>query len=200
MRKPAAFFHEAKRHGGLLFDFDVVVEALGIALAYPVFNRFADQAEGKAPDDGNRRAWRQRQQPRIFLVENAEADLFTGAGNHDIALLAVAEYGVRGVRLNLLGVVDFSVFGGPAWKRVFGEMAELGWHLEVQCEGERFAALLSVLHDLPRSLALVIDHFGLPDPATSEACTGVTAILRAARIHPVHIKLSAPYRTKRATG
>lgn len=108
------------------------------------------------------------------------------------------EYGVRGVRLNLLGVVDFSVFGGPEWKRVFGRMAELGWHLEVQCEGERFAALLSVLHDLPRSLALVIDHFGLPAPATSDACTGVTAILRAARIHPVHIKLSAPYRLRGA--
>ncbi|HEX8883701.1 MAG TPA: amidohydrolase family protein [Noviherbaspirillum sp.] len=108
------------------------------------------------------------------------------------------ELGVRGVRLNLLGVADLSVFGGPDWKSVFGTMAELGWHLEVQCEGERFAALLSVLHDLPRSLALVIDHFGLPDPATSEACTGVTAILRAARTRPVHIKLSAPYRLRGA--
>jgi predicted TIM-barrel fold metal-dependent hydrolase len=108
------------------------------------------------------------------------------------------ESGVRGVRLNLLGIVDLAAFGGPDWKKVFGWMADLGWHLEVQCEGERFAALLSVLHVLPQPMALVVDHFGLPDPATSELCTGVTAILRAARTHPVHIKLSAPYRLRGA--
>jgi predicted TIM-barrel fold metal-dependent hydrolase len=106
------------------------------------------------------------------------------------------ELGVRGVRLNLLGVADLSIFGGPDWKKVFGWMADLGWHVEVQCEGERFASLLSVLRDLP--LPLVIDHFGLPDPGLSGVCTGVTAILRAAKTHAVYIKLSAPYRLRGA--
>jgi predicted TIM-barrel fold metal-dependent hydrolase len=104
--------------------------------------------------------------------------------------------GVCGVRLNLLGVSDLSVFSGPDWKRLFGWMADLGWHLEVQCEGERFASLLSVLRDLP--LALVIDHFGLPDPGISDPCTAGAAILRAAKTQAVYVKLSAPYRLRGA--
>lgn len=108
-------------------------------------------------------------------------------------------FGVRGIRLNLLGVADLAPFGAPDWKRVFEWIAELGWHLEVQCEGERFASLLSVLRDLPRSLPLVVDHFGLPDPVRSQVCTGVIAILCAAQTHPVHIKLSAPYRLRGAS-
>jgi predicted TIM-barrel fold metal-dependent hydrolase len=104
--------------------------------------------------------------------------------------------GVRGVRLNLLGVADFSIFNGPDWTRLFGWMADLGWHLEVQCEGERFASLLSVLQHL--QLALVIDHFGLPDPTLSNLCTGVEAILRLAEKCAVHVKLSAPYRLRGA--
>lgn len=106
------------------------------------------------------------------------------------------ELGVRGVRLNLLGVADFSIFGGPDWKRVFGSMADLGWHLEVQCEGERFASLLPVLRHLP--LALVIDHFGLPDPGLSDPCTALAAILQAAKTQDVYVKLSAPYRLRGA--
>lgn len=106
------------------------------------------------------------------------------------------ELGVRGVRLNLLGVADLSIFGGPDWKRLYGWMADLGWHLEVQCEGERFASLLSVLRDLP--VALVIDHFGLPDPGISDPYAGVAAILQAAKKQALYVKLSAPYRLRGA--
>lgn len=73
-------------------------------------------------------------------------------------------------------------------------MADLGWHVEVQCEGERLASLLAVLRDLP--VPLVIDHFGLPDPGRPTLCAGATAILRKAQTHPVYIKLSAPYRLR----
>ena len=103
---------------------------------------------------------------------------------------------MRGVRLNLLGVADLSIFGGADWKRLYGWMADLGWHLEVQCEGERFASLLSVLRDLP--VALVIDHFGLPDPGISDPYAGVAAILQAAKKQALYVKLSAPYRLRGA--
>lgn len=104
--------------------------------------------------------------------------------------------GVRGVRLNLLGIDDFSAFSGTEWARVFAWMVELGWHLEVQCEGERFADFLPMLPDLP--LALVVDHFGLPDPDAPAACAGTQEILREAARRPVYVKLSAPYRLRGA--
>ncbi|WP_151639153.1 amidohydrolase family protein [Noviherbaspirillum aerium] len=102
--------------------------------------------------------------------------------------------GARGVRLNLIGIGDLSVFGGPQWSKIFRWMVELGWHLEVQCEGERLAALLSVLPDIP--LALVIDHFGLPDPHAAGYCPGILALFQETRRRKVFVKLSAPYRLR----
>lgn len=104
--------------------------------------------------------------------------------------------GVCGVRLNLLGVADFSVFSGPDWTRLFGWMTGLGWHLEVQCEGERFASLFSVLKDV--QLTLVIDHFGLPNADMPDVCTGAEAIMQAAEKRSIYVKLSAPYRLRGA--
>jgi len=104
--------------------------------------------------------------------------------------------GVRGVRLNLIGIADFSVFGSPEWARVFAWMAELGWHLEVQCEGERMASLFSALPNVP--VTLVIDHFGLPNPEEDDVCAGVRAMFQEARRRRVYVKLSAPYRLRGA--
>lgn len=104
--------------------------------------------------------------------------------------------GVRGVRLNLIGIADLTLFGGADWVRVFTWMEELGWHLEVQCEGERLISLFSVLPDIP--VTLVIDHFGLPDPAEKNVCPGVCALIQEAKQRTVYIKLSAPYRLRGA--
>jgi len=104
--------------------------------------------------------------------------------------------GIRGVRLNLIGVSDFSVFGNPEWMRVLTWMADLGWHLEVQCEGERLASLFSALPSAP--VTLVIDHFGLPDPEEKDICTGVHSIFQEAKCRKVYVKLSAPYRLRGA--
>lgn len=104
--------------------------------------------------------------------------------------------GVRGVRLNLIGITDISIFGGADWLRVFAWMADLGWHLEVQCEGERLMSLFAVLKEVP--VTLVIDHFGLPDPAEKDVCRGVGAIFQEAKRRMVYVKLSAPYRLRGA--
>lgn len=102
--------------------------------------------------------------------------------------------GVRGVRLNLIGVSDFSRYGSPQWAMLYQRIAELQWHLEVQCEGERLPSFLSVLPDIP--LALVIDHFGLPDPRAEDMCSGARAIFELAARRYVYVKLSAPYRLR----
>lgn len=114
----------------------------------------------------------------------------------DEQLLQWSQAGVRGARLNLLGVSDFSDYGGPQWAMLYQRMAELGWHLEVQCEGERLSSFTSLLPDTP--LALVIDHFGLPDPRAEDICGGVAAILELAARRSVYVKLSAPYRLRGA--
>ena len=104
--------------------------------------------------------------------------------------------GVRGVRLNLIGITDLSVFVSHPWKTVFSWMVELGWHLEVQCEGERLAGLFLLLKEVP--LTLVIDHFGLPDPLAKRVHEGAKAILQEASKRSLLVKLSAPYRLRGA--
>lgn len=104
--------------------------------------------------------------------------------------------GVRGIRLNLIGVTDLGVYAVAEWRTLFAAIAELEWHIEIQCEGERLAELLGVL-DAP-SPALVFDHFGLPDPQAQGACAGVAAMLDAASGREVFVKLSAPYRLRGA--
>lgn len=148
-------------------------------------------------------------QPSFFGTDNSQ--LLAALQNHSGSLRGVAvidpsvnksqlqqwdRIGVRGARLNLIGIPDLSVFGGAEWVRVFTWMAELGWHLEVQCEGERLLSLFSVLPDVP--VTLVIDHFGLPDPAEKNVCPGVCSIFQEAKRRMVYIKLSAPYRLRGA--
>lgn len=104
--------------------------------------------------------------------------------------------GVRGVRLNLLGIADLSRYATQEWMALYGLMAELGWHLEIQCEGERYPGFLPLLKEVP--LTLVIDHFGLPDPLAKGTCDGTSAILHEAGRRPLYVKLSAPYRLRGA--
>lgn len=114
----------------------------------------------------------------------------------DDQLLQWDQAGVRGARLNLLGISDFSEYGGPQWSMLYHRIAELGWHLEVQCEGERLSSFISLLPEIP--LALVIDHFGLPDPLARDICRSVATILDLAARRSVYVKLSAPYRLRGA--
>lgn len=100
--------------------------------------------------------------------------------------------GVRGIRLNQIGRADHADYAGSAWRALFVRLADLAWHVEVHAEGALTAALLDVLAQCP--CALVIDHFGRPDPRLGLRCPGVQAILKAADERPVYVKLSAPYR------
>ena len=100
--------------------------------------------------------------------------------------------GVRGIRLNTVGREHPGDYAGPEWKTLFNELADLGWHVEMHCEGRAMAALLAVLEACPARL--LVDHFGRPDATLGLACPGVQALLRSAETRPVYVKLSAPYR------
>ena len=100
--------------------------------------------------------------------------------------------GVRGIRLNTIGRGHPGVYAQPEWKALFRQLADLGWHVEIHCEGSAMAALLGVLETCPARL--VVDHFGRPDAKLGLACPGVQALLRVAEKRSVYVKLSAPYR------
>jgi predicted TIM-barrel fold metal-dependent hydrolase len=100
--------------------------------------------------------------------------------------------GVRGLRVNVLS-------SGPvapdAVRRQIAATAKLcernGWHIQMFNSAAAISALACFLRQLP--VAVMIDHFGLLDPADplSEAGRTLRALVAEGR---VWVKLSAPYR------
>jgi predicted TIM-barrel fold metal-dependent hydrolase len=104
-------------------------------------------------------------------------------------LKAMHTSGVRGIRLNLVGM-DHDI---PEWtraERVWQSLHELGWHLEVHTDQ---GALPKVLTQLPTDMPLVIDHMAKPSEAKARDAT-IQALVHRAQTVPTHIKLSGAYR------
>ncbi len=95
--------------------------------------------------------------------------------------------GVVGLRLNLVGRLEDLA----AWRPLLAAVSDLGWHVELHCEGGRIPTLLPTLLDLCQ--ILVIDHFGLPWPDQPLDCPGHRALLSAPP-ERLLVKVSAPYR------
>lgn len=104
------------------------------------------------------------------------------------------EAGIIGLRFNLFGVgtLDASYF--DPWKPLLNRVSDMGWHVELHCEGHALVGLLPMLLD--RAERVVVDHFGLPDPADPMTCPGQSALL-SAPAHRVFVKTSAPFRVFR---
>lgn len=108
------------------------------------------------------------------------------------ALDALDEAGVAGIRLNLVGQA-LPAFEAAPWPGFLAEIARRGWHVEVQ---RRAGDLKRVLPALIASGApIVVDHFGLPDPALGIEDPGFTHLLSLGGSADVHVKISAPYRS-----
>lgn len=112
------------------------------------------------------------------------------AATHD-RLLEMAEAGVVGIRLNLVGrpIPDF---GGSDWGPLLEQIGRLEWHVEVQRDASGLAAILPGLLDA--GVSVVVDHFGLPDPVAGACDLGFQQLLEFGRSRQVWVKLSAPYR------
>ena len=102
----------------------------------------------------------------------------------------MADIGVVGARLNLLGrrAPDLR---SATWRNFLSAVDAAGWHLEICAEGVRLPEILAGA--MARCRAVVIDHFGLPDPAEPLKCRGFRKILRS-RSGQLRVKISAPYR------
>ena len=106
-------------------------------------------------------------------------------------LLALAEAGVAGIRLNLIGL-PLPALDQPAWQELLAHVNTLGWHVEVHLQASRLPAIMPAL--LAAGCRVVIDHFGRPDPALGIADPGFAYLLRQADSGQVWVKLAAPYR------
>ncbi len=106
-------------------------------------------------------------------------------------ILELHRAGIIGLRFNLLGKNPVSAFRLDAWKRVIGLVNDLGWHVELHCEGQELAKLLPPLLNVADRV--VVDHFGLPDPRSPLNCSGQESLINAPKGR-VFVKISAPYR------
>lgn len=107
---------------------------------------------------------------------------------------ALALAGVVGIRLNRFGLPDPD-FSGAAWQATLRQIGRLGWQIEVHCEAWRLpnvvGALLACVDD---SVAIVVDHFGRPEPALGIADPGFRYLLTLGPTRRVWVKVSGAYR------
>jgi len=95
--------------------------------------------------------------------------------------------GMRGLRFYLL-VNDFVVGDlGPMARKV----AHLGWHVQVQADGDWLADLAPTLQSLP--VDVVIDHVGRTPAENGVEDPNFLALLRLLETGKVWVKISAPY-------
>jgi len=101
--------------------------------------------------------------------------------------------GVRGLRVNLqsYGQTDPAV-AAARLSAAAALAAQLGWHIQTYTTLEVIAALAEHIRRLPTPL--VVDHFGLADPARGLDQHGLPELLALVRQGKVYVKLSAPYR------
>ncbi|MDR5760299.1 amidohydrolase family protein [Caballeronia sp. LZ035] len=109
----------------------------------------------------------------------------------DAALHRLAEQGVVGMRLNLIGLPLPDVRAAH-WRGLFERVNALGWHVEIHRNAIDLQRLITPLLD--QHCTVVIDHFGRPDPAHGAADPGFRYLLTTASSGKVWVKLSAAYR------
>ncbi len=109
----------------------------------------------------------------------------TDAGDDEFKALHAA--GIRGLRFFLM-VDDLTLDDADAMAR---KVAPLGWHLQVQDDGDWLPAALPLLEKLP--IDIVIDHIGRIPAATGVNDPGFQRLLRFLETGRCWVKISAPY-------
>jgi predicted TIM-barrel fold metal-dependent hydrolase len=133
-----------------------------------------------------------------YLVESLRA---AGARLRGIAVVdpaissdelrALDRAGVVGIRLNLVGQ-PLPDLAAPEWKALLASVKSMGWQVEIQRNAADLALLAPQLLD--HGVAVVLDHFALPDPKLGVADPGFQSVLKFGRSGNIWVKISAPYR------
>jgi predicted TIM-barrel fold metal-dependent hydrolase len=108
------------------------------------------------------------------------------------ALEAMDERGAVGIRLNWFKRGSLPDVTSPEYQRLFANVRDLGWHVEIYLEGPLLTEVLPKIR--ASGATVVVDHFGAPDPARGVACPGFRRVLEGVRAGDTFVKLSASYR------
>lgn len=114
----------------------------------------------------------------------------------EVQLEALAQLGVVGVRLNLLGT-PLPDLAQPRWLRFMARIKALDWHIEVQRQAEDLPYLLGAM--LRAGCKIVVDHFGRPNPQLATADPGFQYLLTQGDSGHVWVKLSGAYRCSQSS-
>jgi predicted TIM-barrel fold metal-dependent hydrolase len=109
-------------------------------------------------------------------------------------LAALASLGVVGVRFNLLSYRSDGLAGRIA-ERFLARLAELGWFAQVFADDAQWQTIFGTLRS--SGVKVLIDHFGVREPAGGLSQKGFQAVLALGREGRASVKLSAPFRLSR---
>jgi len=112
----------------------------------------------------------------------------------DDELEALADAGVVGMRLNLLGQPLPDLRSGN-WPRLLARANGLRWHVEVHREAGDLPMIVGEL--LAQRCTVVVDHFGRPHAEAGTSDPGFRYLLSSAGTGKLWVKLSAAYRSSR---
>lgn len=127
-----------------------------------------------------------RRNPRL----RGTVDVDPGAGRRE--LLALRDEGVVGVRFQWRRRTPLPDLTDPGYRALLRDVADLGWHVELNVERDRMPPVLDAL--VRSGVDVVVDHYGDPCPRDGYATPGGAALLRALETGRVRVKLSAGYR------
>ena len=112
----------------------------------------------------------------------------------DRALEDLAAAGVVGVRFNLVSYDPDALTRNGA-TRWLDRLASLGWFAQVYAHDEQWTRASPVL--AASSVRVLVDHFGVSEPAAGLEQKGFRAVLRLGREGVAAVKLSSPFRVCR---
>jgi predicted TIM-barrel fold metal-dependent hydrolase len=114
------------------------------------------------------------------------------------ALEEMAAAGIRGIRLNI-ETSSGGRFDPADAKAVLDAAAEqirgLGWHVQIYARTAVIAALKDHVAELP--FPIVLDHFGLGDPAKGPSQPDFAALLELVKTGRAYVKISGAYRVSK---
>jgi predicted TIM-barrel fold metal-dependent hydrolase len=109
----------------------------------------------------------------------------------DATLHHLAASGVVGVRFNLVSYRPDDL-AGPQAEKLLARLRELGWHAQVFATDPQWQAVAPVLRRA--GVRVLVDHFGVADPAVGPDAPGFQAVLAVGRDGLAAVKLSAAFR------
>jgi len=110
----------------------------------------------------------------------------------DRELSALADQGVVGIRMNLMGH-GMRPLTEPGAGRLLARVKEMKWLLQIHCQKDELAEAAPILRQA--GVRVMIDHFGRPDIKRGVSQPGFRTLLEFGRSGNAVIKLSGPFRS-----